>query len=118
MSSCMVFGVYFPRHDQVILSLPFSPKRITKLESQISNNSFDNKQLFGEAKAIFSSIQGLSIANHTYIIGADSSKTVTVAIYDSPKPLSKEESKKMNIWLKKRLTVPSVEIYHRINQRK
>lgn len=87
---------------------------ITQLESQIKNNSFDDIQLLEEVKAIFSSIRSLSIANHAYISASDSSKIITVVIYASSKPLSNEDSKKMNNWLKKRLNVPSIEIYKQL----
>jgi uncharacterized hydrophobic protein (TIGR00271 family) len=76
---------------------------IVNLRNKLKSNSFDNKGLRGEISVLFPDITNLSIANHTYNENTDSTLTKTVAVYNSKKPLTTNDEKKLKEWLKKRV---------------
>jgi len=76
---------------------------IVNLKNKLKSNSFDNKGLRGEISILFPDITNLSIANHTYNENTDSTLIKTVAVYNSRKPLTTNDEKKLKEWLKKRV---------------
>lgn len=95
------------------LAINEKDERIRQLEEQIKKTNYDNVQLTKEAKALFNSLQSLSVANHTFNNSADSTKTVAAVLYESNTPLSIEESTKLKNWLKQRLGTPNIDTYRR-----
>jgi uncharacterized hydrophobic protein (TIGR00271 family) len=87
--------------------------RIKQLEAQIKTTNDNTDKLTKEAKALFSNLQSLSVANHTFKNSADSLLTITVVLYESSTPLSISESTKLKNWLKQRLETPNIDIYRR-----
>lgn len=85
--------------------------QIKLLEEEIAKNTFDNKEILKEAQTIFPGILSLSLANHTFQNGNDSSIVTTVLIYEAKKELSKEDKLKLESWLKLRLSLYNLEIY-------
>ena len=87
--------------------------RIKQLETQIKTTNYDNDKLTKEAKTLFSNLQALSVANHTFKNSADSTRTIVAVLYESSTPLSIDESTKLKNWLKQRLETPNIDIYRR-----
>lgn len=85
--------------------------QIKSLEIEIAKNTFDNKEILKEAQTIFSGIISLSLANHAFQNGNDSSKVTTVLIYEAKKELSKDDKLKLESWLKQRLSLDNLEIF-------
>ena len=85
--------------------------QIKSLEIEIAKNTFDNKEILKEAQTIFPGIISLSLANHTFQNGNDSSIVTTVLIYEAKKELSKEDKLKLESWLKLRLSLYNLEIF-------
>lgn len=87
--------------------------RIVQLENEISKNTFDNKRMLTEARAIFPDIKSLSIANHNMVTAKDSSIVITAVLYDSDINLPLEDSEKLTNWLNARLSKNNVVIFRR-----
>jgi uncharacterized hydrophobic protein (TIGR00271 family) len=85
--------------------------KIQSLEAEIAKNSYDNKQIFLEAKAIFPDIKSLSLANHKIYNTNDSLYTATVLIYETKKDLNKRDKSKLMNWVKQRLSLGTLEIF-------
>ena len=84
--------------------------RIIQLEKEIAKNTFDNKKMLKEAKAIFPAITSLSVSNHTMATEKDTAVAITAVIYESKKELPIEDSEKLTNWLNERLSVKNVAI--------
>lgn len=84
-------------------------KEIERLKKIISKNTFDNQQIFEETKAIFPTIQTISIANHS-VVSNDTILIIPVLIYNSNPKLTAIEKSKLKKWLKKRESLSNLEI--------
>ncbi len=87
--------------------------KIATLQQQISSNTFDTKQILGEAEALFPTIGAMSIANHSFTQANDSTFTETVVIIDINGAFPNTERTKFSNWLAKRLAVKNVSVYTR-----
>ena len=87
--------------------------RILQLEKELAKNSFDNKKLLGEAKALFPGITSLSISNHNMATLKDSVITVTAVLYESTKALPQADRERLKNWLNQRLSVKNVAVFRR-----
>ncbi len=85
--------------------------KIANLQEQVAMNSFETKQLLGESKALFPTIDGLSISNHTFLQSNDSTFTQTVVIIDLKGKLPPTDVEKFSQWMKKRLSLKEVIVY-------
>jgi uncharacterized hydrophobic protein (TIGR00271 family) len=85
-------------------------KKIQQLEAQIKNSSYDVKQIYQEASAIFPTIQSISISKNDFYYSNDSSSNGVILIYQSKQRLSKADNLKLQNWLEKRLAVPAVDL--------
>lgn len=85
--------------------------KIAALEQKLKSNQYDNKSILGEAKILFPEIQNLSIENHSFTIKKDSITVIPVLIYQSKEELSKASKEKMSLWLQKKLSKETIEIY-------
>ncbi|MGL2995030.1 TIGR00341 family protein [Flavobacterium sp. TSSA_36] len=83
---------------------------ILNLKNKLKANSFDNKGLREEITIFFPEITNLSIANHIFNENTDSTLTKTVAIYNSKKPLTANDEKKLKEWLTKRVKKKNIVI--------
>lgn len=84
---------------------------IKELQSEITKNQFDNREIQKEAKALFPSINELSIANHTFYDVHDSATNQTILIYKADKELNKEEKQKLSLWLAQKLSLKEISIF-------
>lgn len=87
--------------------------KIMQLEKELLKDKFDNRQILKESRALFPSVNSLSISRSTLITKKDSSIAITAVIYDSPKTLAKAELEKFRNWLNERLSVKNVELYRK-----
>lgn len=85
--------------------------KIANLQEQVAMNSFETKQLLGESKALFPTIDGLSISNHTFLQSNDSTFTQTVVIIDLKGKLPPTDVEKFSQWMKKRLSLKDIKVY-------
>ncbi len=85
--------------------------RILQLEKELAKNTFDNKQLLKESRALFPTISSLSVTKNTLVTPKDSTITLTAVIYDVTKALNSEDQEKLRAWLNERLTVTNVELF-------
>lgn len=85
--------------------------RILQLEKELAKNTFDNKQLLKESRALFPTISSLSVTKNTLVTPKDSTITLTAVIYDVTKALNSEDQEKLKAWLNERLTVTNVELF-------
>jgi len=81
--------------------------RIKLLEAEISRNTFDNTQLFREAKAIFPNLSTLSLANHVFAVN-DTLARLPVLVYDAEPDITKNDKLKFKNWIKQRLSIDTL----------
>ncbi|MEO7264814.1 MAG: DUF389 domain-containing protein [Ferruginibacter sp.] len=87
-------------------------KRIRELENKIASDSFNNKQIFNEAKAIFPLISALSVSKHTFYFVKDSMAKNTVLLYRASKELNATDKRKFLNWLKEKWPADTIEVIH------
>lgn len=85
--------------------------QIANLENKIKANQYDNKSILAEAKILFPEIENLSIENHRFTIKKDSTIVVPVLLYQSKEELPNASKEKMSLWLQKKLSKETIEIY-------
>lgn len=85
--------------------------QIKSLQDKIAAGSYDDTQLLQEARALFPAVRSLSVADHHFAIGNDSSSTKTVLVYIADKPLSATDKARMENWMKQRLKRKEIAIY-------
>lgn len=85
--------------------------KIAALEQKIKSDQYDNKSLLAETKILFPEIQNLSIENHTFTNKKDSTTVVPVLVYQSKEELPKASKEKLSLWLRKKLSKETIEIY-------
>lgn len=86
-------------------------RRIKELETTIAKNTFNTKEILKEAQAIFPTINGLSLANHTLYFPKDSTEKITVLLYKSDKDLTSVEKVKIQNWMQEKLSVKKIALY-------
>lgn len=87
-------------------------KQIVDLKSELSKNTFDDKQIFSEVKIIFPSVLSIAVNNLTYF-SSDTSYVKTVFIYQANPKLNDSDKNKLKIWMQKKLSISEIEV---INQ--
>jgi len=85
--------------------------KILQLEKELTKNTFDNKQLLKESRALFPDITSLSVTRNSLVTPKDSLIALTAVIYDVTKSLSNEDQEKFKKWLNERLSVKNVELF-------
>ncbi|WP_116788465.1 DUF389 domain-containing protein [Flavobacterium psychrotrophum] len=85
--------------------------RIVQLEKELAKNTFDNKQLLKESRALFPTITSISVTKNTLVTPRDSVIPLTAVIYDVTKALSGDDQEKFRNWLNERLSVKNVELF-------
>lgn len=84
---------------------------ISALRKEIQDNKYDNKSLLEEARILFPTLNDISISNHPFKIDNDKIEIVPVLIYSSEKALNKEDSKKLEQWVKTRIRKNKIEVF-------
>lgn len=82
--------------------------RIRQLETQLKAGKYDNQKITAETQALFHGIRSVSIADHYYYSGKDSSIKIPVMIYQSDKPLLPKDQQQLSKWLKQRLALDTL----------
>lgn len=85
--------------------------QIKSLQDKIATGAYDNAQLLKEVNAIFPPIRSLSVADHNFAIGRDSTSTKPVLVYIADKPLSGTDKARLENWMKQRLKRKEVAVY-------
>jgi hypothetical protein len=85
--------------------------QIASLKKIIDLNKYDNADLLKETKILFPEISTLSMANHEFFEGTDSLKAIPILVFQSTKPLSKNQSKKLKLWLQQRVNKNEIKIF-------
>jgi hypothetical protein len=78
----------------------------------MASDSFNNKQIFNEAKAIFPVIKALSVSKHTFYFAKDSMAINTVLLYKADKKLVITDQQKFTNWLKQKLPKDSIVVIY------
>lgn len=84
---------------------------IATLRKEIQDNKYDNRSLLEEARILFPTINDISISNHPFKTGNDKIEIVPVVIYSSEKILSKQESEKLELWVKTRIKKNKIDVF-------
>ncbi len=87
-------------------------KRISDLENKIATDTFNNKQIFKEAKAIFPVINALSVSKHKFYFAKDSMAINNVLLYRADKELEEADKQKFLNWLKEKLPKDSIRVIY------
>jgi uncharacterized hydrophobic protein (TIGR00271 family) len=85
--------------------------QIASLKKIIEINKYNNADLLKETKILFPEISNLSMANHEFFEGTDSLKIIPILVFKSSKPLSKEQSNKLKLWLQQRVDKKEIKIF-------
>lgn len=88
-------------------------KIAAELNAKIDRYTFNTENLFSEAKAIIPELQSLSASKQAVLSDTDSVRIVPTIIYSSKKELSNPQKETFSKWLKVRLKVDTIEMYHR-----
>ncbi len=87
-------------------------KKIIDLENKIASDTFNNKQIFKEAKALFPEIEAVSVSKHTFYFAKDSVARNTVLLYKANKKLRETDEQKFIRWLKEKLPNDSIKVIY------
>lgn len=84
--------------------------RMAEMNSELAANRFDDVSLYNESKILFPNIEKFSIANHRIVMQKDSVRKETIVIVSAKKPLDKNETRKLEAWLKSRLAIKQLKV--------
>ncbi|MNK21288.1 hypothetical protein D3C87_395420 [compost metagenome] len=87
--------------------------KILQLEKELAENTFDNRQLLKESRALFPAITSLSVSRNTLAAPKDSVIALTAVIYDVSKSLSAEDQERFKSWLNERLAVKNTVLFRK-----
>jgi len=87
-------------------------KRIMELENRIASDSFNNNQIFKEAKAIFPLINALSVSKHTFYFVKDSMARNAILLYKAKKELNASDKLKFQNWLMEKFPKDSIRVIY------
>lgn len=107
-----------PKTELIILqdSIPASNNNATEigyllsLQKELQNRMQNEEMVFKEMTILFPEITPISIGNHEYYSGTDSSKQVAVFLYQNSKQLDTASTAKLQAWLKVKLQKGHVDL--------
>jgi len=76
---------------------------LISVQKEMKKYSLDQATIFKEMDILFPEIKPVSIANHEYFAGSDSSKMVTVLLYQKESRIDSTSNNKLSAWLKQKL---------------
>lgn len=76
---------------------------LISMQNEVDKYSLDQTTIFKEMDILFPEIKPVSMANHEYFAGSDSSKMVTVLLYQKESKIDTTSAKKLSAWLKQKL---------------
>jgi DNA phosphorothioation-dependent restriction protein DptG len=72
---------------------------------------YDNTSLLNEARILFPVLTDISISNHPFNVSQEKKDIVPVVIYSSIKQLNREDTQKLEQWIKIRIKKNTVEVF-------
>ena len=86
------------------------PPYLLSMQKEVEKRSLNQEMVFKEMAILFPELTPVSIANHAYFVGSDSSKMVTVLLYQNKNELDSTSASKLNAWLKQKLQKEHVDL--------
>ncbi|MBT9484915.1 DUF389 domain-containing protein [Sediminibacterium sp.] len=83
---------------------------LLSMQKELDKRALDQEYIFKEMAILFPELTPVSMANHEYFAGSDSSKMVTVLLYQNKNELDTTSATKLNAWLKQKLQKEHVEL--------
>lgn len=83
---------------------------LLSLQKELDKRSLDQEYIFKEMAILFPELTPVSMANHEYFAGSDSSKMVTVLLYQNKNELDTTSAAKLHAWLKQKLQKEYVDL--------
>lgn len=77
---------------------------LAALKKRVEENSFNNPELFSEAKIIFPKLVSFSVSNHNFNQNDSVVNNIPVLVYNASAELTSDEKSKLNLWLRQRLS--------------
>ncbi len=83
---------------------------ILSVQKELEKQSLNQEQIFKELAILFPDIVPVSMGNHDYYLGTDSSKQVTVLLYQHTNGLDSTSASKLQAWLAQKLQSAHIEL--------
>lgn len=83
---------------------------ILSVQKELEKQSLNQEQVFKELAILFPDIVPVSMGNHEYYLGTDSSKQVTVLLYQHKNGLDSTNASKLQAWLQEKLQREHIEL--------
>ena len=83
---------------------------ILSVQKELEKQSLNQEQVFKELAILFPDIVPVSMGNHEYYMGTDSSKQVTVLLYQHTNGLDSANASKLQAWLQQKLQRANIEL--------
>ncbi|MFY8024808.1 MAG: DUF389 domain-containing protein [Sediminibacterium sp.] len=83
---------------------------ILSVQKELEKQSLNQEQVFKELVILFPEIVPVSMGNHEYYLGTDSSKQVTVLLYQHKNGLDSTNASKLQAWLQEKLQREHIEL--------
>jgi uncharacterized hydrophobic protein (TIGR00271 family) len=80
------------------------------VQKELEKRSLNQEMVFKEMAILFPQIVPVSMGNHDYYLGTDSSKQVTVLLYQNNSSLDTSNAAKLTAWLQQKLQKKHVEL--------
>ncbi|OYY09250.1 MAG: hypothetical protein B7Y66_09040, partial [Sphingobacteriia bacterium 35-36-14] len=83
---------------------------LLSMQKEVDKRSLNQEMVFKEMAILFPELTPVSMANHEYFAGSDSSKMVTVLLFQNKNELDTTSAAKLHAWLKQKLQKEHVEL--------
>ena len=83
---------------------------LLSVQKEIEKKSLNQEMIFKEIAILFPEIVPVSMGNHDYYLGTDSSKQVTVLLYQNKIGLDSAKTSKLHTWLQQKLQTTHIEL--------
>ncbi|OYW80487.1 MAG: hypothetical protein B7Z27_03725, partial [Sphingobacteriia bacterium 32-37-4] len=80
------------------------------VQKELEKRSLNQEMVFKEMAILFPEIVPVSMGNHDYYLGTDSSKQVTVLLYQNNSSLDTTNAAKLTAWLQQKLQKQHIEL--------
>ena len=87
---------------------------INNLQKELGEYKFDNEDMFKEIAILFPELKNISLGKHLLYQNTDSSKIITVVLYQTDKSKTKIDTEKMANWLKQKLNITEITMIKQI----
>jgi uncharacterized hydrophobic protein (TIGR00271 family) len=87
---------------------------INNLQKELGEYKFDNEDMRKEIAILFPELKNISFGKHLLYQNTDSSKIITVVLYEATNTKTKIDTQKMANWLKQKLNITEIKIIKQI----